>query len=39
MGAALPTVLVKVPLVLGTAVFNALVVQCLSAPLRAALNR
>ena len=39
MGAALPTALVKVPLVLGTTVFNALVVQCLSAPLRAALNR
>lgn len=39
MGTALPTALVKVPLVLGTTVFNALVVQCLSAPLRAALNR
>ena len=33
MGAALPTALVKVPIVLGTAVFNAVVVQALFFPL------
>ena len=39
MGAALPTALAKVPVVLGTAVFNALVVQALFFPLRKVLNR
>ena len=39
MGAALPTVLVKVPLVLGTAVFNAVVVQALTPALRKVLKR
>ena len=39
MGAALPTVVVKVPLVLGTAVFNAIVVQALSTPLARVLNK
>ena len=33
MGAALPTALAKVPIVLGTAVFNAVVVQALIFPL------
>lgn len=33
MGAALPTALAKVPIVLGTAVFNAVVVQALFFPL------
>jgi hypothetical protein len=36
MGAALATVLVKLPLVFGTAVFNAIVVQALIIPLRKA---
>ena len=39
MGAALATVAVKVPLVLGTAVFNAIVVQALYFPLNKVLNR
>lgn len=39
MGAALPTVAVKVPLVLGTAVFNAIVVQALYIPLNKVLNK
>lgn len=39
MGAALVTVAVKVPLVLGTAVFNAIVVQALYFPLNKVLNR
>ena len=39
MGAALPTVVVKVPLVLGTAVFNAIVVQALFFPLKKVLNK
>ena len=39
MGAALPTVIVKVPLVLGTAVFNAIVVQALFFPLEKVLNK
>lgn len=39
MGAALPTVMVKVPLVLGTAVFNAIVVQALFIPLNKVLNK
>ena len=39
MGAALPTVVVKVPLVLGTAVFNAIVVQALYFPLKKVLNK
>ena len=39
MGAALPTVVVKVPLVLGTAVFNAIVVQALFFPLEKVLNK
>ena len=39
MGAALPTVVVKVPLVLGTAVFNAIVVQALYIPLNKVLNK
>ena len=39
MGAALPTVMVKVPLVLGTAVFNAIVVQALYIPLNKVLNK
>lgn len=34
MGAALPTVLAKVPIVLATAVFNAIVTQALIVPLR-----
>ena len=36
MGAALGTVVVKIPLVLGTAVFNAVVVQALYFPLKKA---
>lgn len=39
MGAALVTVAAKIPLVLGTAVFNAIVVQALYAPLKAVLKR
>ena len=39
MGAALPTVVVKVPLVLGTAVFNAVVVAALPPALRKVLKR
>ena len=39
MGAALPTVVVKVPLVLGTAAFNAIVVQALYIPLNKVLNK
>ncbi len=39
MGAALATVAVKIPLVLGTAVFNAIVVQALYFPLNKVLNR
>ena len=39
MGAALPTVMVKVPLVLGTAAFNAIVVQALYIPLNKVLNK
>ncbi len=39
MGGALGTALVKVPLVLGTAVFNAVVVQALSIPLTKVLNK
>ena len=39
MGAALPTVVVKVPLVLGTAVFNAVVVAALTPALRKVLKR
>ena len=39
MGAALSTVVVKVPLVLGTAVFNAIVVQALYIPLNKVLNK
>ncbi len=39
MGGALGTALVKVPLVLGTAVFNAIVVQALSIPLRKVLSK
>lgn len=39
MGAALPTVVVKVPLVLGTAVFNAVVVEALTPALRKVLKR
>ena len=39
MGAALPTALAKVPIVLGTAVFNAVVVQALFFPLRKVLNK
>ena len=39
MGAALGTVVVKVPLVLGTAVFNAIVVQALYFPLKKVLNK
>ena len=39
MGATLPTVMVKVPLVLGTAVFNAIVVQALYIPLNKVLNK
>ena len=39
MGAALLTVVVKVPLVLGTAVFNAIVVQALFFPLEKVLNK
>ncbi len=39
MGAAMATVLVKLPLVLGTAVFNAIVVQVLSVPLKKAIKR
>ena len=37
--AALPTALAKVPIVLGTAVFNAVVVQALFFPLRKVLNK
>lgn len=39
MGAALGTVVVKIPLVLGTAVFNAVVVQALYFPLKKALKK
>lgn len=39
MGAALGTAVVKVPIVLGTAVFNALVVQALYFPLQKVLNK
>lgn len=39
MGADVATALVKVPVVLGTAVFNAVVVQALIVPIRAALRR
>lgn len=39
MGAALPTALAKVPIVLGTSVFNAVVVQALSFPLARVLKR
>lgn len=39
MGAALGTVVVKVPLVLGTAVFNAIVVQALYMPLNKVLSK
>lgn len=39
MGAALATAVVKVPIVLGTAAFNAVVVQALAAPLRRVLGR
>ena len=39
MGAALPTALAKVPVVLGTAVFNAVVVQALYFPLKKVLNK
>lgn len=39
MGAAVATALVKVPIVLGTAVFNAVVVQALVLPLSKVLHR
>ena len=39
MGAALATAVVKVPIVLGTAVFNAVVVQALYFPLRKVLKK
>ena len=39
MGAALATAVVKVPLVLGTAVFNAVVVQALFFPLQKVLGK
>lgn len=39
MGAALPTVVVKIPIVLGTAIFNAIVVQALYLPLNKVLNK
>ena len=39
MGAALATVVVKVPLVLGTAIFNAIVVQALYFPLSKVLGK
>ena len=39
MGAALGTVVVKLPIVLGTACFNAIVVQALVIPLRKVLKR
>ena len=39
MGAALATAVVKVPIVLGTAVFNAVVVQALYFPLSKVLNK
>lgn len=39
MGAALVTVTAKIPVVLGTAVFNAIVVQALCTPLKAVLKR
>lgn len=39
MGAALVTVTAKIPVVLGTAVFNAIVVQALYTPLKAVLKR
>ena len=39
MGAALPTALAKVPVVLGTAVFNAVVVQALYFPLARVLKK
>lgn len=39
MGAALATVVVKLPIVLGTAIFNAVVVQALYLPLSKVLNK
>ena len=39
MGAVLPTALAKVPIVLGTAVFNAIVVQALFFPLHKVLGK
>lgn len=39
MGAALPTVVVKLPIVLGTAAFNAVVVQALYLPLSKVLQK
>ena len=39
MGAALPTAVAKVPVVLGTAVFNAVVVQALYFPLKKVLGK
>jgi hypothetical protein len=39
MGAAIQTVVVKVPIVLGTAIFNAIVVQALVVPLRKVMKR
>ncbi len=39
MGAALVTVTAKIPVVMGTAVFNAIVVQALYTPLKAVLKR
>ena len=39
VGAALVTVTAKIPVVLGTAVFNAIVVQALYTPLKAVLKR
>ena len=39
MGADIATVVVKLPIVLGTAVFNAIVVQALYLPLKKALKR
>ena len=39
MGAALATAVVKVPIVVGTALFNAVVVQALYFPLRKAIKR
>jgi uncharacterized protein YggT (Ycf19 family) len=39
MGAAIQTVVVKIPIVLGTAIFNSIVVQALVVPLRKVLKR